>query len=491
VLHGLQRQVGNLAVTTLIERSSAGAPCHCGGKCSACASHEHEEGEEGEQASSPVQRDTAVVEPPATTPKTAAPPGSPAAPGPVDPNACPDPAEQTRKETFAKRTDMKLTNHIPSVGLGKFDIAYQPKTGKLPVTVKLHFQFTDDASAPTGMARLLRRLRGDDLSSVIWDKKQKDDYVSQFTTRVHDRWSGAHTIKSIKPCWNFVAVPDVNVSVVDDKAKAHFAVTVHKSPGPDIDYKSAVNNEHLADPTKQPTADFYQSDNREEPDFNSAAVAKTERERIEAAITAAAAGRVLFEVNTATMKPGGADALKKVAEAFKAANPSAPLIPIVIEGFASSEGKVPRNTELAQQRADAAAKVLTDAGIRQPVSATGKGPVGAARDANNRAATLAANRTFETTYKTNRYSVSEHEFGHMLGMPDEYSNATTGLLGGAQSKYVGLVTSAGLAVPTFGEDTSSQMSNGVDVLPRHYVTFWEALAKMTVPDLTQADWSLK
>jgi hypothetical protein len=37
------------------------------------------------------------------------------------------------------------------------------------------------------------------------------------------------------------------------------------------------------------------------------------------------------------------------------------------------------------------------------------------------------------------------------------------------------------------------MSAGVDVLPRHYVTLWEALGKMTSPpliSLAQADWSL-
>jgi hypothetical protein len=35
------------------------------------------------------------------------------------------------------------------------------------------------------------------------------------------------------------------------------------------------------------------------------------------------------------------------------------------------------------------------------------------------------------------------------------------------------------------------MSAGVDVLPRHYVTLWEALGRMTTPDITQAQWSLQ
>lgn len=460
---GLQRSAGNGAVAghlARVGRGSAGPPL---------------------LDLAPLQRQV-----PAPAPAAAAPAAAP--PAAADPNPCPDPAEQTKKEAFRDRTDMKLVNHIPSAGLGKFDISYLPKTSKLAVTVKLHFTFTDDASAPSGLDLLLRRLRGEDLSKVIWDDAQRKDYISQFTSRVHGRWSGAHTIRSVKPCWVFSAVPDVNVAVADDAADAHFKVTVHKSVGPGIDYQSGVHNEHLLDPTKQPTADFWQSDNRENPDFNSGTVATTERKRIEAAITAAAAGRVLFVVNTDDLTPAGAGALAQLATALNQANPSAPLIPLIVEGFASAEGARTHNEDLATKRARKVADVLAGAAVRQPVRPAGKGPVGAPRDPANRAATVAADTTFETTYASNRYSVSEHEFGHMLGNPDEYANATTGPLGGVQTKYTGLVTSAGLAAPTFGEDTSSQMSNGVDVLPRHYVTLWEALAQMTAPDLGQPDW---
>jgi outer membrane protein OmpA-like peptidoglycan-associated protein len=481
-LQELQGKIGNRAVTALINRKVAGASHHLHADAS------------GETAAAAlvdmVQRQPAVA--PAPAPTAGGAPTVPGAPAPKDAKPCPDPDEQDRKDKFRARTDMKLLNHIPSTGIGKFDVSYLPKTGSMPVKVKIHFEFTDAAGAPTGWDFIRRLLRGEDLSKLIWDDTQRKDYISQFTKRVHDRWSGAHTIRSLKPCWDFVAVPDINVVTVDDKAAAHFAVTVHKSPGPNIDYKSAVNNEHLLDPTKQPTADFYQSDNREAPDFNSKSVAINERKRIEGAIRAAGVGKLLFDVNSPDLRPGVDASLKKLAGALNAALPSAPLIPIHVDGFASSDGKLTWNNELAQKRANTVAKVLTDAGVRQPVVAVGKGPVGTPGDASNRAAKVTADRAFENTYTSNRYSVSEHEFGHMLGNPDEYSNAATGTpLGGVQAKYSGLVTSAGLTVPTFGENTSSQMSAGVDVLPEHYVTLWEALAKMTAPDLKQADWSLK
>jgi outer membrane protein OmpA-like peptidoglycan-associated protein len=465
----LQRSVGNRAVTKMLQRACSGDGC-----CERCRGR-----------GQTVQRQGIPAPAGPTAPPVAAPP----APTTTDANSCPDPAEQTKKEAFRNRTDLKLKDHIPSVGLGKFDVEYGPKTSKLAVTVKLHFTFTDDASAPRGWELLMKRFRGEDLSAVMWDEAQRSEYRATFSSRVQSRWSGAHVIRSAKPCWVFSAVPAVRVAVVDDPAAAHFKVNVHKSAGP-IDYKSAVNNEHLIDPTKQPTADFYQSDNREEADFNSAKVATTERKRLDAAISASGASRLLFDVDSAVLRPGSVAALRQLAAALNQANPSAPLIPIVVQGFASSEGQGAHNADLALRRAQRVSAALTGTPVRQPVGATGMGPVGSPRDVNNRAATVATDTAFETTYATNKYSVSEHEFGHMLGNPDEYSNATTGPLGGAQTRYTGLVTSAGMSAPTFGEDTSSQMSNGVDVLPRHYVTLWEALAKMTAPDLTQSDWKL-
>ena len=34
------------------------------------------------------------------------------------------------------------------------------------------------------------------------------------------------------------------------------------------------------------------------------------------------------------------------------------------------------------------------------------------------------------------------------------------------------------------------MASGVDVLPRHYLTLWEALGQMTSPDITRNEWSI-
>jgi hypothetical protein len=394
-------------------------------------------------------------------------------------------AQNAKKKAFRARTDLRLTDHIPSIGIGKFDAKYKPASGVMAVRVKIHFDFVQADNTPSS-ARPDKK--GD--AKYFWSKAQKSQYIRKFISQVSERWSAKHVMHSTKPNWTeFSAEPHIKVVKTKDKANAHFAVTVHKSPGPGIDYKSSVNNEHLLNPAAQPTGDFWQSDNRREPDFNSRSVAHDERKRLEEALTAARADRIVFEPGMAELSGAAAGHLAGFARRANQANPSAPLIPITVKGTASEPAAgadATAQTKLAKDRADAVAAALHKAGIRQPVRAKASRPSGTQNHAKVAIATH-----FETTYESNRYSVSEHEAGHLLGNPDEYSNAKTGPLADVQKKWSALVRSAGLSVPTFGDDTSSQMADGVDVLPSHYITLWEALGKMTAPDIKRHQWSLK
>jgi hypothetical protein len=202
---------------------------------------------------------------------------------------------------------------------------------------------------------------------------------------------------------------------------------------------------------------------------------------------------VFFDKNSDAIRPGAqSTALTAFADALKAKNPSDPLIPLHLDGFASAEGDPTRNLDLSNRRAAAVRDFLVRLGVQQPVGVLGHGPVGAPNDPTNRKVEVTVDHAFETTYASNRYSVGEHEFGHMLGLPDEYQNNTTGTLGTQQTLFMALVTAAGVPGPAvWGVRTASQMADGVDVLPRHYVTLWEALARMTAPDITQAEWRLR
>jgi outer membrane protein OmpA-like peptidoglycan-associated protein len=421
------------------------------------------------------------------------PAGVPATPTPLFDSlfgTCLTPEEGVRRDAFALR-HMHLERYIPSTTFGMFDADYFPLVGLMPVTVKMKFNFVSADNAPGMLEWISRSMAGEDLSRFFWSDTEKADFKSAYIGRVSARWSAQHTMTSTKPCWDFRAIPLVTPVEVADDASAHYVTTVHKSPGPGIDYKSATNDPDVAHPERPATATLYQSDVREEPNFNSGSVATTERQRLESALAAAAASPVLFGNDSDVIAPAARPALTAFAAAARQKNPSDPLIPLKVDGFASLDGDATHNVDLSERRAVAVRSFLAGLGVTQPIGVLGHGPVGAAGDAANRRADISVDHAFETTYTSNRYSVGEHEFGHMLGLPDEYQNNTTGVLGAQQTLYSGLVTAAGVPGPAvWGVDTASQMSNGIDVLPRHYVTLWEALGRMTAPDIAQSEWSI-
>lgn len=411
------------------------------------------------------------------------PTGAPAA------GACPDPAEQARVDAFRLRTDLQVLDNIPSPGTGKFDARYFPVTGLMPVTVKIHFEFVQADNTPNLAGLIGRFVSGQGVSQFFWSDAEKDAFRDQFVTRCSSRWSAQHVLRSTKPCWSFTAVPTVTPVPTADKATAHYAITVHKSSGPGLDYKSGLSRVQLTDPTAQPTGNLWQSDVQESSNFRSGGIARDERLRLERELTAAAASPVRFGRDQDAVDSAAAGTLAAFAAAANRSNPSAPMIPIDVTGFASAEGDPAYNQGLSERRASNVAAQLRSAGMRQPVRTSGRGAVGAPNDVASRRAEVAIDHAFETTYSSNHYAVAEHEFGHMLGNLDEYQNQTTGATGTRQTRYGALITSAGLDQPNWGDDTSSIMSAGVDVLPRHYVSLWEALGRMTDPDITQAQWS--
>ena len=417
----------------------------------------------------------------------------PAPPGPLFDSlygACPTEEEGRRRDAFALR-HFHLDRNIPSTTFGMFDADYFPMAGIMPVTVKVKFKFVSANNAPGFFEWVARTAAGEDLSRFYWTDAEQQDFKQQFIGRVSARWSAQHTMVSTKPCWDFRAVPFVTPVEVADDSDAHYVATVHKSPGPGIDYQSGVNDPDVAHPERAATADLWQSDVREESDFNSSQVATAERQRLESALAASGASPVLFGNDDDTIDAAQQGQLTAFADAAKRKNPSDPSIPLQVDGFASLDGDATHNQDLSDRRAVAVRTHLAREGVPQPIGVLGHGPVGVAGDALSRRADISVDHTFETTYTSNRYSVGEHEFGHMLGLPDEYLNATTGVLGTQQTLYSGLVTSAGVQGPAvWGADTASQMSNGIDVLPRHYVTLWEALGRMTDPHIRQGEWSI-
>jgi hypothetical protein len=96
------------------------------------------------------------------------------------------------------------------------------------------------------------------------------------------------------------------------------------------------------------------------------------------------------------------------------------------------------------------------------------------------------------------YNVMAHEFGHMIGLPDEYENPTSTGSGKKedQAKVLHKNGSQSLAVkarvgcPAFGEYTGSIMSRGDAFTKFHFITVWEALVAMTASFSRPEEWDI-
>lgn len=71
------------------------------------------------------------------------------------------------------------------------------------------------------------------------------------------------------------------------------------------------------------------------------------------------------------------------------------------------------------------------------------------------------------------FPIAAHEFGHMLGLSDEYEPADR-----AARLHIQAANTIGIKAPEFGKNTASMMSMGDRFLPFHYITLREAVLEM-------------
>jgi hypothetical protein len=159
-------------------------------------------------------------------------------------------------------------------------------------------------------------------------------------------------------------------------------------------------------------------------------------------------------------------------------------VPILIKGII----RTPEVGDLARQRAEAVRLILTTAAITNPIVLD---PTPVQGDPG---VEISVDRAYEAGFTGGtsqfQYNVAAHEFGHMIGLPDEYEGPTTGPKFTVMNNYLGLVHRAALLPPAFPSHTSSMMSDGMTLMNWHYVTAWEALGALTRDFLNENEWAI-
>jgi outer membrane protein OmpA-like peptidoglycan-associated protein len=394
----------------------------------------------------------------------------------------------------------------PSTGRGLFDAAYEPTTGEMAITVRVHFNFQagnildpDWLAGIGGFPALLTS--GWTASDFIWTDDEKAAWAKNAISEVQDLWSEQYVFFNQTPGWE--SLPAVHVNVVIQEGppdKSQWVIDVNKWPTDagleeSMDIPGAADRQshgRLQEMTRDPGGIT-------DPDSEHRTRGTGARARY-GQVDTDNPGIVLFDKGVSAVSAADATVLQNFGATLGA--PDIPPFPVELTGRASAEGEEARNMTLSADRARNVANEIVNGGAKTQPTEIPKGEEGAAdNDPAWRRVEIVV-KDFEADQTT-----VKHEFGHILGLGDEYPIADPALPTSipdiarwfkevSEGRVVGApVAHSGLAQrlipgqqPIVAHHDESIMSNGEQVRPYHYVTFLEALGNMTG---TAGQWGIR
>lgn len=446
----------------------------------------------------------------------------------------------TPKDTFLALLEAvpqrrQLKNHIPSTGMGRFDAEYFHDRDELAITVRPYFEFCQTVAG--GIA-----------TPGGWVKADEDKFVDDFRQQSVAAWSGKYSFVCTKPGFTEMRA-DVVIDVVRemDPAKAHFHHRIQKNKG----MITGIGREQNDDPANINVGNFAEQDAPERPHDSKTTcggIASHDVGRLQDLALAHHVNPITFTGGSRVNIDAGS---KQRLDAFVAAvkrteRPGSVPVPLMVTGKSNRREALQRGNA-GQDRANAVKAYLDGKGLRNtPCETRLFDDVVAAQEAvykskksklskdaekekldplkarqDHREVELDVKEDF--VWNGDPYSILAHEFGHMLGNPDEYFQYGSAAVrdakvrqlqqsgnpedlhlatkiaaqtvsgneshSSAQEGMVALAERSGQELPEYGPKTSSIMSAGADVLPVHYAPLWEALSLITGDVVTRDEWS--
>lgn len=406
------------------------------------------------------------------------------------------------KDDFLKQRYTKR-NFVTTGGLGIFDVELNPKAKRLNITTRVFLYVKDNA---------LRKRELEDF------RKKMAKYVPQF-------WNDRATIVCAKTGWEDVRVtPNFSIISVSNWTEAHYAIEIVQE----------TEAKHFLDPDAKVTEKLYadqysqypvRSNNPLSARFGQQAIRKGEKSSYNTNIKYDLCNNpvhIPIEEEKIESDRIACSRLQKFAREIQPL--SGPTLKIVVVG---GDQKV--STDYNKYLALEVARKLKDYGVVHNIQVQ-TAPVG--NGVRRAVLSFEANEfkeKFPQKSGKKRTPFEQitvvHEYGHMLGLPDEYlcmsekteqtmvdifklsaDNVNT-FKGSARSiadvkktptgeriphivkhqmSFVELCARANLVPPEFGRLTTSIMSNGMVFHPHHFVTLWEAVCHITDFD----DWKI-
>jgi outer membrane protein OmpA-like peptidoglycan-associated protein len=397
-----------------------------------------------------------------------------------EPGAWTDGTVTMWSETYLKAKDdypkFVAGTYKGTPALGKFDATYTPSNKTLTAEMKLEFKWFDDNPLD---------------AKDKWTDKRKVAYKQKFISLARAAWNAKFTFRNERDpqsVWKKLNPVKLNLKITPVAAGGHYVVEAHRhkdQPHPtDKDqwaWRAALHG--------GTTLKVMQGNEKRNPDFRTADVVGGEQKHVDRVNP----GPITFAKDSDALAPNAkldffATYLKRIHH---------PPIKIALVGHASV-GEADAK-KLSQHRAQAVKSHLHSGGVTvHPIASSGVGDTGAAAAPAWQKVDITP--TVDPNYKKNPFDVIPHEFGHLLGLGDEYPYAV-GDKPKASDHY-------NLVKEALGKDYADEVARqaddpsgnimfyGNDVRVHDYVTFWSALADATssaavpVPAFGRKDWKI-
>jgi hypothetical protein len=356
--------------------------------------------------------------------------------------------------------------YAPQGGFGGFHARFVPGTGALTVTTRIRITWQNDKGP--------------------WDPAKQLAFRTKMLAKIPEAWDSKWRFRCTTAGFGgVIATPAIDLQVVNDGTE-HFNFICHNTHGQAY-LHAGQNTVHLFENDvlsmdKQPGAARTVG-------MSSGGVMGSERRKVE---------QILVPVQNITVQRGtpwtvavgSQAALTLFAQNLNRIDPHAPKYPLVIEATSGIAAK-------AQAMVDAVGNFLTAQGVnnypirRSPATGSRKfknifthtpKPTGTVTiRLDNDDNTVRANWLY-------RYKVAVHEFGHCLGLPDEYQDNYPALGTRAHDEWRRLCTAANVPSRPVPKFDASIMSCGWQTFGCHYVTIWDALCALTAGLVAPNEW---
>jgi outer membrane protein OmpA-like peptidoglycan-associated protein len=436
------------------------------------------------------------------------------------------------------------TTIMPRTGLGGFNARYDPATQMLNIIVNIGFNFVNGmvingdtvTAAENSMAdsairinRMLSRLSGAEKQAALdqvreqWQWTGPGDprittFMAGYQSSVQNVWSTAGTglaFQGNRTGWED-QLANINVVVntsditslsagapIPGPQPVHCQSTIYKTPDEDVFGAFVRSGSTDTTPGNEGTAATDQT-----------------LELGSGQITAQSHllnQRVFFPNNSSALDSTAQDRLRKIIISFQAPTGSAGTS-IDIIGHASTTGEDTeagrqRNIQLAEERAQVVDNFLRTTVVegRNLANVTTRVEMVLSTGAFGSDESAFSRRTDIEFAMGQGQNIAAHEFGHMIGLGDEYASTpqrdsagnivtdangdpvTRGVISGTggdvgdATTHDALARDMGLSTGAVFENNDNIMSLGSTVRPQHYATFMQALRTVTSIN----DWQLR